>query len=748
MNGLGRIRSRFLRWSIYMAEFMLVLVAIAAVGSLFASAQSSSSLNLNVTSSCNPYNGTFSEGRGPGENSAMINGTVSITGNSYSGSITFNGTAKIILYGSSGQEYTSYATLNRYDRLAQFNPNTIQYPGQNAATFIATVVYPTSWKASECTSYVTINAVDPSTGQILGTGNSSGTGYTTSSGSFLGGDYITRYIVTLPTIPDSFFGIPLDFGGSPTQNGYGFPIVTGGQIFQELFYVSIIGLIGAAMLSAILSAFGNIGGEGGKSSMFYTILTGSVFGLFAIIIMLPLYNIFAVMVNGLSYWILNPNMPTFNGASVTTSDLMSRGFSVINAQGILSNGLWSIITGSFGAGLNVIAMFVLWLMIQLIVPLVGVARIFLMVAFVAIGPIIVILNIIPLTKHLSETLISAIVGLMVAGPVSATFIALADKIITPGAEPYGNLLVPGNGVMTFIIVAAGILGAAFIPMVLAPITGFFFQTLSQVGMGTAMTAATIATAGAGGAGVGFVQGMSGGLQAATSMGKTGLSKLGMGLSQGMKGVAVVTPDVAKNMGLMMIGGVAGLAGASQAAKHIGILGGGHTSFADIGAKAKGNVAAGNIATQLSGIHQNLFGMMTTPLPANANWGALVNAGGKAFSAPKIDPDSVANDISAAMPDNITSPAKQLSQKWKALTRDQAWNELEAHNIIPKGIDKNNPYQSKPIDSFINSMKQNISNLNPNNVEDAKQIVRLKNSMDIAQHLGKVPSADELNKMLS
>ncbi|MCL5068838.1 MAG: hypothetical protein M1368_10885, partial [Thaumarchaeota archaeon] len=476
--------------------------------------------------------------------------------------------------------------------------------------------------------------------------------------------------------------------------------------------------------------------------------TGSVFGLFAIIIMLPLYNIFAVMVNGLSYWILNPNMPTFNGASVTTSDLMSRGFSVINAQGILSNGLWSIITGSFGAGLNVIAMFVLWLMIQLIVPLVGVARIFLMVAFVAIGPIIVILNIIPLTKHLSETLISAIVGLMVAAPVSATFIALADKIITPGAEPYGNLLVPGNGVMTFIIVAAGILGAAFIPMVLAPITGFFFQTLSQVGMGTAMTAATIATAGAGGAGVGFVQGMSGGLQAATAMGKTGLSKLGMGLSQGMKGVAVVTPDVAKNMGLMMIGGVAGLAGASQAAKHIGQLGGGHASFADIGAKAKGTVGAGNIANQLSGVHQNLFGMMTTPLPTNANWGALINPSGKPFSAPKIDPDSIPSNFSTAMPDNITNPAKQLSQKWKALTRDQAWNELELHNIIPKGIDKNNPYTSKPVDNFIRTLKQKVSNLNPNNVEDAKQIIRLKNSMDIAQHIGKVPSADELNKMLS
>ncbi|MCL4518558.1 MAG: hypothetical protein M1587_05100 [Thaumarchaeota archaeon] len=511
---------------------MIVLLFVAGVGSLLVSAQSNSQvLNIGINSACNPYAAAYHNA-----NMATITGNVSLSGSSYSGSVTYNGTAEVTLYGSSGQETTVDSTLNSRNLLVDFNPYTLQYPGKDISTFSIGLVYTTSWNAVECTEQVTIDAIDPNTGEILGTNSSSNAGYTTGSSGFLGGDYITRYIVTLPTIPDSFFGIPLDFGGSPTQNGYGFPIVTAGQIFQELFYVSIVGLIGAAMLSAILSGFGSFGGEGGKTSIFYTMLTGSVFGLFAIIIMLPLYNIFAVMVNGLSYWILNPTMPTFNGAALTTNDLMSRGFTVINAQGVLSSGLWGIITGSFGAGLNVIAMFVLWLMIQLIVPLVGVARIFLMVAFVAIGPIIVILNIIPLTKHLAETLISAIVGLMVAAPVSATFIALADKIITPGAEPFGNLLVPGNGVMTFIIVAAGVLGGAFIPMVLAPITGFFFQTLSQVGMGTAMTAMTVATAGAGGAGVGFVQGMSGGLQAAGAIGKTGLSKLGMGLSQGMKGV--------------------------------------------------------------------------------------------------------------------------------------------------------------------------------------------------------------------
>ncbi|MCL4518559.1 MAG: hypothetical protein M1587_05105 [Thaumarchaeota archaeon] len=210
----------------------------------------------------------------------------------------------------------------------------------------------------------------------------------------------------------------------------------------------------------------------------------------------------------------------------------------------------------------------------------------------------------------------------------------------------------------------------------------------------------------------------------------------------------MTPDIAKNMGLTMLGGVVGLAGASQAAKHIGILGGGHTSLPDIGAKAKGSVAAGALSTQLTGIHGNLFGMMTTPLPGNTNWGALINSSGKPFSAPRIDPDAIPSNFSTAMPDNITSSAKQLSQKWKLLTRDQAWNELESHNIIPKGVDRNNSFTSKPVDNFITAMKQRISSLDANNVEDAKQIVRLKNSMDIAQHLGKVPSPSELNRMLS
>ena len=83
-----------------------------------------------------------------------------------------------------------------------------------------------------------------------------------------------------------------------------------------------------------------------------------------------------------------------------------------------------------------------------------------------------------------------------------------------------------------------------------------------------------------------------------------------------------------------------------------------------------------------------------------------------------------------------------------MSRDQAWDGLETHNIIQKGIDRNNHYTSKPVDDFISTMKQRVSNLDPNNVGDAKQIMRLKNSMDVAQHLGKVPTADELTKMVS
>ena len=699
-------------------------MVIVGTSALVTSAQNSPTLN--VVSSCNPYTGSSTR---PTVNMAMIRGNISISGG-YSGPITFNGTAEITLYGISGQNYTQDSTLNKHNVLVEFNPYTVQYPGQSNATFTIAFYYPTTWQATTCTGQVTINAVDPNNGQILATGSSYSTGYS-STGS-LGGDYVTRYVVTLPTIPDSFFGITNDFGGLPTQNGYGFPIVTGGQIFQQLFYAGIIGLVIAIMISAALSVFGM--GDS-KSPLPFTVLQGSIFGLFALVVMLPLYDIFAVTFNSLSYWIMNPANPTFTGAFATTSDLMLRGFSVINLSGILTQGIWSFITGSFGAGLNTIAMFTLWLMIQLIVPLVGVARIFLIVAFVALGPIIIMLNIIPITKHLAELLISAIVGLMVAGPISATFIVLADKIITPGAEPYGYLLVPGNGVFTFIIVAAGILGAAFIPMVLAPITGFFFQTLSQVGMGTAMTAMTVGTAGAGGLATGGVTGLSSGLKSASAMGQTGLSKLGTGLSGAVKGMATVTPDVAKNMGLTMLGGVAGLAGASQAAKHIGYLGGGHSSFGDIATKAGGAVTAGGIATQMNGVHQSLTSAMVTPMPSGNLSNLPVNASGKPFDKPRIDPDDPDAD-----PEKVGGAAKSIYEKWTGMSRDQAWDHLTSHNVIPKGANRNDPYTSKPVDNFINTMRQHVASKNPNNKEDQKQIMRLKNHLDKIQHYdGKVPA---------
>ena len=150
---------------------------------------------------------------------------------------------------------------------------------------------------------------------------------------------------------------------------------------------------------------------------------------------------------------------------------------------------------------------------------------------------------------------------------------------------------------------------------------------------------------------------------------------------------------------------------------------------------------------MGGIHHNIMGLMNTPLP-NAHWSNLKNASGKSFDAPPVNPDSVPNNVVQTAPDRITHPAKGTAEKWKGMSRDQAWNELESHSIIPKGIDRNNRYTSKAVDDFISTMKQRISNLNPNNIEDAKHIMRLKNGMDVAQHLGKVPSTDELSKMLS
>lgn len=51
-------------------------------------------------------------------------------------------------------------------------------------------------------------------------------------------------------------------------------------------------------------------------------------------------------------------------------------------------------------------------------------------------------------------------------------------------------------------------------------------------------------------------------------------------------------------------------------------------------------------------------------------------------------------------------------------------------------------------SSLGHLLQRIATLNPNNIDGAKQIVRLKNELDVAQHLGKVPKSDELSKALS
>lgn len=536
------------RWSVLLFEMILVFSLFGAAAS-YVYAQQPQGFSLTLASAnCSVTNYVVAS-------TITVSGNVILGGGYPLNGIYFGGNYTVITLTKNLASFTAgnYTWTGSFGR-DRFTPRSLSYPTQAEADFNYSFGGPGAALLGTSIQYcaVTVRAYGPD-GTLLATAN-----VTPFSSTGLSADFLTRYLITLPTIPSAMFGItggawPNGYGGQ-----YGFDIVAGGQIFQLLFYVGILGLVVASLLSLLFLGFGAFGG--GDMNTF-RLLTGAVFAFFAMVVMLPLYDILAVGFNSLSYWIISPDAPTYNGAVVMVQGLLNKGFLPPGGS------FWGFLQNPLVGTVNGIAQAVMYVLYLILIPILGLARIFLMVAFVAIGPLIIILSMIPLTKHVSQQLFSSIVGLILAAPVAAVFIRLGFMVLS-GLEPNANLLIPGGGFFTFLVVAASIFGAAFIPMVLAPMTGFFFQTLSQVGMTAAATGVMAGVMGPGAAampaGAAFLTGAKG--AAAGGVGLLGQIRGGLG---GIgKSLPTISKDAASNMGLMMLTGVGSVTGAREMMKPI------------------------------------------------------------------------------------------------------------------------------------------------------------------------------------
>jgi len=144
----------------------------------------------------------------------------------------------------------------------------------------------------------------------------------------------------------------------------------------------------------------------------------------------------------------------------------------------------------------------------------GILRIFFIAALVVMMPLLLVLRLIPFTKHVAEELISMLIGLMVSSLFVAIFFAFAYAVLQ--AQPQSYFAQFGA--------LATLIAGAMMPTVMAPRLGRVFETTAMMATGAVMTGAMVGTMAAGGtvygAGVGAKMISQGGAQAVAA--RTGL----------------------------------------------------------------------------------------------------------------------------------------------------------------------------------------------------------------------------------
>ena len=236
--------------------------------------------------------------------------------------------------------------------------------------------------------------------------------------------------------------------------------------------------------------------EGTAMSM----LIGSAFTLILLFLFPYLYGFVAELFNLITYPANNMLLP--NGAIY---QVIKGTISATPSTGFLS--IPSII-------LSVI-IFVLDLIVLLMVGIMGILRIFFIAALVVMMPLLLVLRLIPFTKHVAEELISMLIGLMVSSLFVAIFFAFAYAVLQ--AQPQSYFAQFGA--------LATLIAGAMMPTVMAPRLGRVFETTAMMATGAVMTGAMVGTMAAGGMVAGGVSGAQiiakGGAQALAA--RTGLS---------------------------------------------------------------------------------------------------------------------------------------------------------------------------------------------------------------------------------
>jgi hypothetical protein len=323
-----------------------------------------------------------------------------------------------------------------------------------------------------------------------------------------------------------------------------------GDFYMLVAEVAVILLIGAGLINVIMYLSGASEQQKGGTSGSLTGISNVLVTLLLIFLLPYAYNAVAGFVNILDQQIIagpgNPYTQYLANSQLIWNTLPTGG---------------NLLTDFIGAIASIMAWAMSWLL--------GSARLFLIGAVTVAMPIILVLRNVRFTARFAGVVEDTFYGLIFASVISALFIGLAAYILNHWT---GSIFQAASVDQTWVALAA-LFGAILAPTVFAPMTGFFFQTMSQVGMAATGTAFAIGAGATGPAGAGLKGGMAmagqalGGL--AVNNPQAGLvQKAGAALGGFGGGFSRSLIPMGQNMLLMGTVGTLGGLGASRSASAI------------------------------------------------------------------------------------------------------------------------------------------------------------------------------------
>jgi hypothetical protein len=351
-------------------------------------------------------------------------------------------------------------------------------------------------------AYVT--AYDPTTGQPYPGATALSNQSQVSAGS--GGDWFSGGVFFwLTQLPDTS-----TFKLSSGERVFGSTFTDG--LSEMYFIISVVagGFFAAAIVFAVFQMLlGNFGlaDARGAYRTFANVL------LYTVVIYLGL-NLWSLVSAGLNYsaqFVISPTNPALCSTSPIQGCPPVGQLFASDPRTIMD--IISTLSGT------TLILALVKLMLAILVPILGIARIFFTALFVAAIPILLGLQLIPFTKSLSQKLLDTLSGLTLSGLFAAVILKFGVIATTSGSWSQEPIV----EVVEIVTLAA----AAFIPVVLAPVFGSVWGTLGTMVTGATVAAALPAISAGGGAVIG-----SGILGSASSIaGGRGIPSLPGGQSQ-------------------------------------------------------------------------------------------------------------------------------------------------------------------------------------------------------------------------